>query len=687
MGTISTTTVLEALRYPSESVIDRYTTGTLWMLKRVSSTQCQLFYSTNSGTSWTADQSFTRSNLQEVSGLFIDSDNNISVCYRVYESGEDRIYYRRMKLGDSAWRSELLVSAATAASAGAVYTGCSVISFKLSSTLYVFFAIGTRNGTNSGVTLFAATINSSDTFTVKNTLIDGYRSWLNGPDGVVHPALDFKHTGNAKAVGSGPALWVAWGRSTLYCIKASWTSGPNWYGPWTPTTVTAVPTNQDYNVGRYNGYGDKFHIAYANGSSAVVVERKVDDSGGTTRTNPNAHPQGVITQIAISNSATSNSYRVFAVGTSTPDLYYVDYSASAGTWGAWTLVSATDIVGAAPNNFSVRRNNYGNGQYDLVIEGGASPYTLTHTSSTAASAPQTPVMVTPENGAAADVAQSLALTWTFTDDDPLDSQLSYALKRVIGGTTRYWNNGTATWDVAEVFNTSGTTGKTLSSGWGADADAPHNYSVKVKDQSGLASTNYSNAVQVIPTAKVNPTITAPGASVTVPQATATWTVSSQSAYRITLDDAGIEVYDSGWVSSTDTSQLIPYTLANAGSYTLHVTTRNAEGLESDEDTQAFTATFTPPHEPDSVTVTPSYQEGGIYITVANGTPTGGEPAFASQSLYRREVGDTTDGVRVASGLNVNATHLDFTVGSGVEYEYRVMVFGVNGTTLLTDWVS
>ena len=688
MATITTTTVLDSLVYPSESLIDRRNSDSgLYFLKRTSSTQVELFRSTDNGASWSnLSSSITRTNLQETSGIFIDADGHLHLLYRVYESGADKVYYRRRNASSGSWETERLIVSATAGSAGAVYTGMAIVAFKQSSTYYIFAAIGQKNGTNSGVVLCASTINSAGTWALNNALITNNRDWLNAPDGIIHPSLDFRHTGNGKSPETGAALWLCWGRTTLYCVKLPWVSGPSWFGPFATVTIASGLTAQDYSMGRQNGYGDKFNVAYPNGSAVSVSERNIDNSGGSTRTT-GAHPQGTVRYLTLSNSATNNNYRVFAVGTTTDDLYYNDFTASSNTWGGWNLVSGTDIVGTVPNNFTARRNNYGNGQYDLVIAGGTTPYTLTHTSSTAASAPNTPSITAPENGAAKDVNQSLTISWTFTDDDPLDSQLSYALKRVIGASTTYWNNGTTTWQGSEVFNTSGTSSKTFSSGWGSDSDAPHNYSVKVKDQAGLASPAYSSAVQVIPSAQANPTLTSPGASVTTPTLTASWTVASQSAYRAILESASVVIYDSGWVSSAATSIVLPTNLQDGVSYTFKLTTRNTEGLDSTQISQAFTVSLTPPPVPTSVTLTPNSEEGGIYVTIDNAVPSGGQPDFASQDIYRRNVGDTSNGVRIASAIAEDATFFDFTVASGVDYEYRVLVRGVNQTTIYSSWIS
>lgn len=685
MSTIYTTTVLESLRYPGQSRIDRGSDGLLYFMK-VSGSNIDIYYSVNEGANWANyGAPLLVPGLIEASGMFIDRDDNIHICYRVYESTQDKVFYRRLRAGEGTWDFDKLVSATPAGTAGASYTGMDMVAFKLATIWYLFFAIGTHNGTNSGVSLFAATINSNNTYTVKNNLIDGYRQWLNGPDGVVHPAIDFKHTGNGKDVGSGPAIWVTWGRSNLYCIKASWMSGPRWYGPWYPTLISSINANQDSNSGRYNGYGDKFCIPYPNNSTVTVVERRVDDSGGSARTTP-THPQGAVRNCAISVNASSNSYRVYAVGTTTDDLYFIDYTSASGTWGTWTIVTATDVVGSAPNNYTVRRTNSGNGQYNIGIAGGSSPYTITHTSSTAASAPHNPVILTPTNGSARDTTATLPFTWSFTDDDPLDSVSAYAFKRVIGGVTTYWNASTVSWGGSEVYNTTGTNAVTLPASWGSYSDPAHSYSVKVKDQAGLAS-GYSNTAQVAPSLKSNPHITSPGSTVGTPQITVAWSVVSQSAYRLSLLESGTQVADTDWVTSTASSAPLEYQLQNGITYTAQITTRNLEGLTSSTAIQGFTVVFTSPHNPDSIELLPSTVLGGITVAIENGTPTGSQPALASQALYRRVVGTNNEGILIASGLANNATYFDYTVASDVEYEYQVLLFGVNGTTRYSGWVA
>lgn len=653
MGAITTTTYGEPLGYPNQQYIDRENyDGDLWFAKRVSDTQVDIYKSSNNGTSWTGPiASFTRANMQEISGLFMDSSGNINMCYRVYESGTDRIYYRRLAANATTFDSEQFVVGASTGAAGGVYTGMDIVVFKLSSTFYVHMAVGTHNGTSGGVTIFSATVSTGGTFTMRNTLISGTRQWLNGPDGIVHPTILFQHTGDAKTTNGSPSMWVVWGRSTIYVALFTWASGPVWNSPnWnTPSAVSSLSPSQSSNSATFDAHGSRVLVIWpvGSGGSAVVRigERSIDNTTQVQRDSP-VHPTGAVRHAAISVSSATSNIRLVAMGTSTDKLYYIDYNRDADTWGAWTLVSAADIIGSGVRNYSLRRVNFGNGHFDLAIATGSSPYNLTSTSDTAASSPKQPTLSAPANGVAQDINATLTFTWNFVDDDPSDFQDSYALRRTIGATVTYWNNATSTWDATEVFNATGTTSKTLASGWGADADASHFYAVRVKDSQGNSSP-YSTQIRVIPSVKDNPVITSPTASPTTATISPTWTLTrGQTAYRVQLTQAGVTVRDTGWVSSTTWGVSLPDTL-KALPYVLSVTTRNDEGLTSNTTTLAFTPSYTAPQAA-TFTRTALSSLGVIRQTITNPDPVGAEAENASNIIYRRVVGDTGTGVPVAT---------------------------------------
>lgn len=652
MGAISTTTYGEPLGWPNQQYIDRENyDGDLWFAKQVGQTQVDIFKSSNNGTSWSGPiATFTRTNMQEISGLFMDSNGHIHMCYRVYESGTDRIYYRRLAAGATSFDAEQFVVGASTGAAGGVYTGMDIVAFKLGSTFYIHMAVGTHNGTSGGVTIFSATHNGT-TFTMRNTLISGTRQWLNGPDGIVHPTIMFQHTGDAKTTNGSPSMWVVWGRSTIYCALFTWASGPVWNSPnWnTPSAVSSLSPAQGSNSATFDAHGSRVLLIWpvGSGGSAVVRigERSIDNTTQVQRDSP-VHPTGAVRHAAISVSSATSNIRLVAMGTSTDKLYYVDYNRDADTWGAWTLVSAADIIGSGVRNYSLRRVNFGNGHFDLAIATGSSPYNLTSTSDTAASAPKQPTLSAPANGVAQDVGSSLTFTWNFVDDDPSDFQDSYALRRTIGASVTYWNAAASTWDASEVFNPSGTTSKTFSSGWGADSDASHFYAVRVKDQQGNSSP-YSTQVRVIPSAKDNPVITSPTASPTTATISPTWTLTrGQTAYRVILTQAGTVVRDTGWVASTTWGTSLPDTL-QAIPYVLSVQTRNDEGLTSNATTLAFTPNYT---SPQAATFTRSGLSalGVIRNTITNPDPVGTEAENGTNTLYRRVVGDTGPGVKVAT---------------------------------------
>ncbi len=103
-------------------------------------------------------------------------------------------------------------------------------------------------------------------------------------------------------------------------------------------------------------------------------------------------------------------------------------------------------------------------------------------------------------------------------------------------------------------------------------------------------------------------------------------------------------------------------------------------------TRQFTTNFTPPMTPTYV-ATPMPTLGVIRVTITNPTPVGGAPAVATQYLYRRPVGSSSTGVRVATLLGNAAVVDDFKAVSGINYEYRVLTIGVTGVSVYGAWTA
>jgi hypothetical protein len=244
--------------------------------------------------------------------------------------------------------------------------------------------------------------------------------------------------------------------------------------------------------------------------------------------------------------------------------------------------------------------------------------------------------------------------------------------------------------VAEVKNLTATTALTLATAWALAADANYTYRVKVWDSTDLPSA-YSEPLVVIPSALVNPTITAPTPAQVIggDTLTVTWTVAEQTAYRVQLyqDPGGVLRHNSGFIASTTTlSYVVPYTMADSGTWTVGLTTKNNEGLESNEIYQGFTTNFDEPATP-TLAFTPSTSGGYIRVVITNPTPAGPQPAVLSQDLYRRPTVALLPEVRVAAGLASGATYDDWTAASGVAYQYRSLVRGVNGASTYSAWTS
>ena len=215
------------------------------------------------------------------------------------------------------------------------------------------------------------------------------------------------------------------------------------------------------------------------------------------------------------------------------------------------------------------------------------------------------------------------LDWNFEDpDNPSDSQSAYTLRRRIGtGSYDYWN-GTS-WQASEDGTTkiaSAITNFTLPVSWGLDSDPKHYYSIKTWDAADFGPSPWSDELAVIPSAKDNPTITAPLTTVTGGNATVTWTVATQTKFQVKIyeDDGGLTgatIDDSGVITSTDQFYVQAFPVNNVTRW-IGVTTWNDEGLKSDEDFEDVTVDYAPPVTP-ILNLSVLTDPPGILIDVVN----------------------------------------------------------------------
>jgi acylphosphatase len=685
VATVTTTTDATPLGQPSLTYIDRDpTTGYLWAMVQNSTGGFEFFKSTNGGTTWaTSTVSLVRANLQEVSGILIDNTGCANLAYRTNESSQDRVYFRRLILNYSppTWQAtETVVGVAdNGGVAGSVVTGVDVhIVIRTDNTAHVVFALATVLAGAQGITLCCVDLDIYGTPTLNNTRFDGYRQWLHTGTGRITPALDIEHNGDGRT-SAVPNLWCAYGRTTLWMVKLPWT-GDTWAGPATDQTILTGLTAQDRVVGRWDG--TRWLMAVTNpadSTTVAVVQRNQANTTSTTVTTP-THPTGVVKNCTAAYNVGNGDVRVYAVGTSTAVLYFVDYIRASGTWTSWATVTATAVL--TSDQWGTRRSSTGSARYDVATTASGAPNTVSHTSQVLSYPPDVPAWVAPSTGVAQDVAVALLLDWTFSDPDPADTQSAYALSRQVGaGALNYWRASDSTWQVAEVKNVSGTSAVTLASSWAAGSDANYTFKVKVWDSADVASL-YSAGVIVVPSVKVNPAITAPTAAqvLTASSVTATWTATEQTQYRITLatNPGGVVVYDSGWVTSTVRTLTVPYVLGNNTGWTLSLQTTNNEGLASAIQTVAFTVVYLAPPAP-TLTATPSPSTGVINVAVTNPAPVGAQPVLASQDVWRRPV--TTGQTVINTNPNFETNATDWT-GVGGTAARSTAQFHQGGAALL-----
>jgi hypothetical protein len=324
---------------------------------------------------------------------------------------------------------------------------------------------------------------------------------------------EVEHNGDG-LTSSTPHCWVSFGRTSLRMVKLAWAGTyTGWSGPTAAQTIRSTVPALDYAAARWDGKQWLMAVISPDDAQDVRIYQRNQANTTTVTYDTPAHPQGNIRYLAVNYDNTTKDIRVYAVGTTTADVWYVDYTRASSAWNSWATV--TGVANLGPADWGVRAGGTaGNSRFDVITAVAGSPNTVQHTPQSTSSAPNLATWTTTGlpylNGGAANVNAGLTLDWVFTDVDAGQTQGSYALSRQIGaGTVNYWNAGTGLWQGTEVQNATATTAVTLPSGWGANADANHAYRVKVWDSTNVPAPGYSAQMVIVPSVLVQPTITAP----------------------------------------------------------------------------------------------------------------------------------------------------------------------------------
>lgn len=676
--TIDTTTQVSAPGFSNQRKIAVTSAGVLWEAHySLADTRWEFWSSSNGGATWAESTAhrITVSTVTTIDGsFFIDQDDN---AYFVWSSSFGagsqtlRLYFGKAM---AAWGSPLTV--ATSA------INPDVVAHRTGTgwTAHVVY----RSVSPASIGWAACTVTTAGALAVGQTAI-GQLTFSGTP---VCPAVDFAHIGDGKTAQASPHIYVS--AHDTPPGKVAISRGVYSAGSWSFSATRTLDTTSPSTALRTSACfdGSRFIVAWVPSTADTTIKVAQRDAADTSTTllTPTALSDGTVTGLSVTSDG-SDIYLV-AVGTTSDDPKWCKYTRASNSWGAWTAFEATTC---ADDSITVRAAA-GYALDVIYATSATSPYTIRHERVSLNAAPNGAPWVTASG--TKDINAAFVPDWDFSDPNPADTQLSYVLKRDIGGVLRYYRASDQTWQTTEQTNVTATTQVTLAAGWGADGDVAHLYYVKTTDAGGLTGP-YGPALYVMPSVLVNPTLDEPDAGDTVGSSMVTfeWTVAQQIAYQARVyDDLGNTIWDSGIVPEPSIRSLhTPSILANGGSYEAGIQTYNLEGLASTEDRNAFTCSFVPPATP---TITTD-DSSNVYIdvTIDNPTPVGDQPEVTSLDLWVRvRFGDRPDGqrqvitpIRIATGLEPNSTYRDYAVASDTTYEYQVVAHAANGTTSTSAW--
>lgn len=675
-------------------VADVDSTGQQWVCVQDSvDNALRFFYRSSTGGAWSEDTSAELSSDSVGDYAFLIDEDDYAWCVALKGPSDGLDVYRAaVTAGSIGWtnNNHIADDVFTQLEGGGAVVQLAVC--KLGSIYYV--AIAARYITDDTITVIykwnGSTWSTHQTFT----------QYTSSAGGTGNGSLDWQHTGDGKTVGSTPSLYRTFhdgnpGVDRNKFIRFYWSSGPTWTEE-TPVDFTPTGDGTEYLRGIFDGstfissYGDNSvgiaNVKERNASNTTTTDR----SPSTDSTNgPNFYTSVDVTYDPATRDIFLLSKQPSAGGS---DLAYNRYDRSAGTWGGWTDVDTDE-----PNSTSINQFQFMRPGADSIIAIWDNDTASAVESSTVYSLnsdPTAPTITSPTDGEVKDVAEVLPVVWTFNDPDAGDTQGAYSLRKQIGtGSYSYWNGSvfTASESAATKISSSGTT-HTISSSWGADGDANHKYAIKTWDAADAGPSDWDE-VYVTPSAQDNPTVTAI-TTVTAPTYNVTWTVATQTKYRVKVyDDSGgspvtsTVFYNSGIQVSAVTSHTTPFPDNNVTRH-VGVQTWNDEGLLSDEDTEQLAVEYPSPPTPTVSMSTTGSESGVIWVSINNPTPGGGETVTDSNEVYRRVASEGGDGIRIAEGVAEDGGFNDYGPLSEVVYQYRARAINAgSGTGTYGAWTT
>jgi hypothetical protein len=256
-------------------------------------------------------------------------------------------------------------------------------------------------------------------------------------------------------------------------------------------------------------------------------------------------------------------------------------------WNASTSSWQTTLVnnsGSATSANILFESAAGAQTYELFVDDGFGVFTGPATSTVTVHDPPT-VTVTSPTGVLSTGGPNLTVNWSYAQAQSV-AQATYRVRITnAAGTVIYYDSGTL----------SGTNTSHVITDWPSDESRPTDTTgsalrarvdVTSADGSSFAA-NHQTSFD-LQWGVVTCTITNPpdNSVVTSSSLTVTWTFSStrskpQGKYRVQLVlKPSTTLYDSGWVTSTATSLLLPVQLLNRRSYVVYVQLQNSEGVRS-----------------------------------------------------------------------------------------------------------